>query len=348
MSKAKVVVTDYIEDDLDWEVEEMAKRDIDFSHHQLKTAPQEELVAAIKDADLIIVNMAPMPEEVISQLEQCKLIIRHGIGYDNVDTDACTKYSIRLANVPDYCAQEVAEQAVSLIFACARRLFESRRILEESSASGQWDFSTLGDIHRMHDQTLGIVGCGRIGSRVYRMTENIFAERMVCDPYMGDRRMAALGIENPHTLEEVLQGADYVTLHTPLNEETRYLIDEPQLRMMKQTAYLINSSRGAIVRTEALAKALREGWIAGAGIDVYEEEPPPVDLELFDLPNATLSAHLGWCSVESGWDIRHKIMMDVDNFLAGAPPRYTVNSAVEEKLGGKAYRTTDFGPRTSD
>ncbi len=348
MSTAKIVVTDFIEDDLDWEVEEMTKRDVDFSHHQLKLASEEELVAAIKDADVVIVNMAPMPEAVIGQLDNCKLIIRHGIGYDNVDADACTEHGIRLANIPDYCAQEVAEQAVSLILACARRLFESRRILEEASANGIWDFSTLGDIHRVQDQTLGIVGCGRIGSRVYRMMENVFAERMVCDPYMGDRRVAALGIKPPYALEEVLERADYVTMHTPLNDETHYLIDEPQLKLMKQSAYLINTSRGGVINTEALCKALREGWIAGAAIDVYEEEPPPADLELFDLPTATLSAHLGWCSVESGWDIRHKIMADVDNYLAGRPPRYTVNTEVEQKLGGKAYRTSDHGPRTTD
>ena len=338
MSQAKVVITDYIEDNLDWEVEEMKKRDIDFSYHQLKLAPQDELVSVIRDADVVIVNMAPMPAAVIDQLEKCKLIVRHGIGYDNVDGAACAARGIRLSNVPDYCAQEVSEQALALIFACTRRLFESRRILEEASASGIWDFSTLGPIHRMHDQTLGIVGCGRIGSRIYRMTENIFGKRMICDPYMGDRRLAALGVEERYTLEDVLRGSDVVTIHTPLNEETRYLSDEEQLRMMKPSAFLVNTARGAIVNTEALTKAVREGWIAGAGIDVYEVEPPPAELELFGLRDATLSAHLGWMSVEAGWDIREKIMQDVDNFLAGQPPRYTVNEEVEAVLGGAAYR----------
>ncbi|MCD6360411.1 MAG: C-terminal binding protein [Armatimonadetes bacterium] len=338
MADIRIVVTDYIEDDLDWEVEQMAERGVRFEYAQLKLAPEEELVEFIGDAEVVIVNMAPMPASVIEKLSNTRLIIRHGIGYDNVDTEACTRHGIRLANVPDYCAQEVAEQAISLIFCCARRLFESRRILEESAASGIWDFSTLGDIHRMSDQVLGIVGCGRIGSRVYRMTENVFAERMVCDPYMDDRRVAALGLNTQYTLEDVLQNADYITIHTPLNENTRYMIDEPQLKMMKPSAFLINTARGAIVKTEALIKALKEGWIAGAGIDVYETEPPPADLELFDLPGATLSSHLGWCSVEAGWDIRHKIMADVDNYLAGEPPRFTVNTEVEAVLGGKAYR----------
>ncbi len=338
MADTKIVVTDYIEHDLDWEVEQMKERGVNFSHAQLKLESEDALVEFIGDAEVVIVNMAPMPASVVSRLDKTKLIIRHGIGYDNVDTEACTAQGIRLANVPDYCAQEVAEQAVSLLLCCARRLFESRRILEESAASGIWDFSTLGDIHRISDQTLGIVGCGRIGSRVYRMTENLFGERIVCDPYMDDRRVAALGLDTERMLEDVLANSDYVTIHTPLNDQTRYLIDEPQLRMMKKSAFLVNSARGAIVRTEALVKALREGWIAGAGIDVYETEPPPADLELFDLPGATLSSHLGWCSVESGWDIRQKIVADVDNYLAGEPPRFTVNTEVEDKLGGKAYR----------
>ncbi len=338
MADTRVVVTDYIEGDLDWEVEQMKERGVDFSHAQLKLESEDALVEFIGDAEVVVVNMAPMPASVVSRLDKTKLIIRHGIGYDNVDTDACTAQGIRLANVPDYCAQEVAEQAVALLLCCARRLFESRRILEESSATGIWDFSTLGDIHRMSDQTLGIVGCGRIGSRVYRMTENLFGDRIVCDPYMDDRRLAALGLDAERTLEDVLANSDYVTIHTPLNDQTRYLIDEPQLRMMKKSAFLVNSARGEIVRTEALTKAIKEGWIAGAGIDVYETEPPPADMELFDLPGATLSSHLGWCSVEAGWDIRQKIVGDVDLFLAGQPPRFTVNPEVEAKLGGKAYR----------
>ncbi len=339
MADTRIVVTDYIEDNLDWEVEEMGKRPVTFEHAQLKLAGEDALVEFIGDAEVVVVNMAPMPESVIEKLSNTKLIIRHGIGYDNVDAEACSKHGIRLANVPDYCAQEVAEQAVSLVLCCARRLFESRRILEESSATGIWDFSTLGDIHRMSDQTIGIIGCGRIGSRVFRMTQNLFGEQMVCDPYMDDRRVAALGLETDYSLEDVLKGSDYITVHTPLNDQTKYLIDEPQLQMMKPSAFLVNTARGGIVKTEALVKALKEGWIAGAGIDVYETEPPPADLELFDLPGATLSSHLGWCSVEAGEDIRHKIVADIDNYLAGQPPRFTVNTEVEEALAGNAYRT---------
>lgn len=339
MPKTRVVITDYIEVDLDWEVETFAKvPDIQFEYHQLKLAPKTELIEKIKDAEIIVVNMAKFDEEVIAACGKCKLLIRHGIGYDNVDVAACTRHGIRFAYQPDYCATEVAEQAVALIFACARKLFTGRRILQKSSANQQWDFSTLGDIHRLMGSTLGIIGCGRIGGRVYRIMKAVGMNIMVCDPYIDDRQKGALGLDATYDLEEVLRQSDIVTMHTPLNAETRYMIDEPQLRMMKPSAYLINTSRGGVIRTEALEKALREEWIVGAGIDVYEVEPPPQDMDLFNHENATLSAHLGWCSVESGWDIRYKIAGDILACLDGRPPANTVNKEIDEVLGGKVYR----------
>lgn len=339
MPRAKVVVTDYIEVDLKWEEEQFAQMpDVDFEHYQLKLAPKEELIAKVADADIIVVNMARFDEEVIAGCKKCKLLIRHGIGYDNVDVAACTKHGIRFAYMPDYCATEVAEQAVALIFACARKLFTGRRILQASSATGQWDFSTLGDIHRLFGANLGIIGCGRIGGRVHRIMAAVGMNIMVCDPYLDDRQKGALGIEQTYELETVLREADIITLHTPLDDNTRHMIDEPQLRMMKPTAYLVNTSRGGVINTPALERALREGWIAGAGIDVYEVEPPPADMELFRLDTATLSPHLGWCSVEAGWTIRRKIMEDIRACLRGELPANTVNPEVEQLLGGRTYR----------
>ncbi len=339
MARTKIVVTDYIELDLDWEAEQLAGRpDVVFECHQLKLAPKEELIARIADADIIGVNMALFDEQVIAGCRKCKLILRHGIGYDNVDVAACTRNGIRLAYYPDYCATEVAEQAVALIFACARKLFVGRRILQESSERQQWDFSTLGDLHRLFGATLGIVGCGRIGGRVARMMSAVGMRIMVCDPGLDDRQRGALGIAESYDLEAVLREADVVTLHTPLNAQTRHMIDEPQLRLMKPTAYLVNTSRGGVINTPALERALREGWIAGAGIDVYEAEPPPADQELLRLPNATLSAHLGWCSVEAGWRIRQSILADIEACLRGDPPANTVNPEVGDVLGGKVYR----------
>jgi D-3-phosphoglycerate dehydrogenase len=335
----KVVVTDYIENDLDWEVEQFSQMEsVTFEHYQLKQAPKSELIAKVRDADIIVVNMAPFDAEVLGSLEKCQLLIRHGIGYDNVDVAACTANQVRFAYQPDYCATEVAETAVALIMACTRKLFASLDVLKDASANQIWNFAPMGEVHRMFGQTLGIVGAGRIGGRVCRMMRGFGMNIMVCDPYLDERQKGALGLAETHDLETVLREADIVTLHTPLTDETRYLIDEPQLRLMKPQAILVNTARGGVVNTAALAKALNEGWIGGAGIDVYEKEPPPPDMPLFACPNATLSAHIGWMSVEAGWHIRTKIMDDIKACLAGQLPANTVNKELDGLLGGKLYR----------
>jgi len=335
VEQLKIVVTDYIEPDLNWEAEELAKHDnVRFEQYQLKFAPQEELLSAIRVADVVVVNMAPMTAEVIGALERCRLIIRHGIGYDNVDLKAATAKGIRVANIPDYCPEEVAEHAIAHIFSCYRQVVRSRKVLEESSRKGTWDFSGVPRMFRMSGKTLGIVGCGRVGSRVLKKMEGMEMSSLVCDPYLSEERKRELKIECVD-LETVLKGADVVTLHTPLGEETRHLIGAPQLRLMKETAYLINTARGPIVDVDALAQALREGWIAGAGIDVYEKEPPDPTYPLFGLENAVLTPHLAWSSEEAGWDIRVKILEDIRRFMDGKPPRFVVNPEVEEVLGGQ-------------
>lgn len=339
MKQWKVVVTDYIENDLDWEVEQFSKLDnVTFEHYQLKQAPKAELIEKLKDADIVVVNMAGFDAEVIDALEKCQLVIRHGIGYDNVDVPACTRNKIRFAYQPDYCATEVAEQAVALIMCCARKLFASFEVLKDAAQTQIWNFVPMGEVHRLFGQTLGVIGCGRIGGRVVRMMQSFGVKIMVCDPYLDERQRGALGIDETYDLETVLREADIVTLHTPLNDQTRHMIDEPQLQLMKKSAILVNTARGGLIKTEALAKALNEGWIAGAGIDVYEKEPPPPDMPLFSAPNATLSAHIGWMSIEAGWDIRYKIMDDIMACIGGQPPKNTVNKELDSLLDGKVYR----------
>lgn len=339
MKQWKVVVTDYIENNLDWETEQFSKLgNVTFEHYQLKQAPKAELIEKISDADIVVVNMASFDPEVIASMEKCQLLIRHGIGYDNVNVPACTENRVRFAYQPDYCATEVAEQTVALIMCCARKLFASLEVLKDASATQIWNFAPMGEVHRLFGQTLGIIGCGRIGGRVVRIMKALGMKLMVCDPFIDERQKGALGIDEIYDMETVLREADIISLHTPLSDETRHMIDEPQLQMMKKSAILINTARGGLIKTEALARALREGWIAGAGIDVYETEPPPTDMPLFNAPNATLSAHIGWMSVEAGWDIRYKIMDDIKACMAGVAPRNTVNKEIDSLLGGKVYR----------
>jgi D-3-phosphoglycerate dehydrogenase len=322
--KLKVVVTDYIENDLDWEAERMAELGVDFACHQLKAAPESEVIDKCRDADIVVVNMVKMPESTIAELANLKLVIRHGAGYDNVDVDALTRRGIVLEYIPDYCADEVAEQAIALIFACARKVVWGRKVLDDSVARGEWDFKPIQPMFRMAGQTVGIVGCGRIGSLVYRKLEHFGFKFLICDPYLSDKRKADLGIETLG-LKEVVSAADYVSVHTPLNDETRHIMNAETIGWMKESAYLVNTSRGGMVDTDALADALKAGRIAGAAIDVYEKEPPRPDFPLLGLENCICSPHLSWYSVDAERTIREKIVQDIEMFIDGTGPRLPVN-----------------------
>ncbi|MBT3374336.1 MAG: C-terminal binding protein [Lentisphaerae bacterium] len=321
----KVVVTDYIEDNLDWEAAELAKAGIEFEAFQLKFQPEDEVVAKLADADAIVVNMVKMTRSLLERLPKCKLLIRHGIGYDNVDVPACTDLGIQFAYQPDYCKIDVAEHAIALIMACGRKVLWSRQTLDNASATGQWDFSSLFPIYRLEGKTLGIVGVGRIGSRVYQKLRSFGFRILGNDPYLSEERKAELDGISFVDQKTLFAESDYVTIHTPLNDETRHIVNAKTLSWMKPEAYLINTSRGPMVDADALADALQAGKIAGAAIDVYEVEPPPQDLCLFDCPNIILTPHIGWASEEAGQEIRQSILDDIRAFADGKNARCVVN-----------------------
>jgi D-3-phosphoglycerate dehydrogenase len=314
--KIKIVVTDYIEEDLNWEREQLrSSPSVTFDAYQLKHAPEDQLVEKVRDADIIVVNMAKFNARVINALENCQLIIRHGVGYDNVDVAALTRKGITLINIPDYCVEEVAEQTVMLIFNCARKFIRQQESMTRSVEKGQWDFDLVYPIYQISDKTMGIIGCGRIGSTVFRMMKGFNMKYLICDPYLTEARKNELGIKTV-PLNEVLIESDIVTIHTPLNDETRHLISEAQLKTMKQTSFIINTARGGILDENAIVKACQQGWIAGAALDVYEfREPPNKKSKLLAVENITLTPHLAWYSVESEWKIRKKIIDNIKLFI---------------------------------
>jgi D-3-phosphoglycerate dehydrogenase len=327
-------ITDYIEPDLGWEEEQCKKLGVDFSYYQLKTAPPDVLIKHCADADILLVNMAKMNPEVMAGLTKVKVMIRHGIGYDNFDLPAATENGIICANQPTASSEDVAEQAIMLMVAVWRKIFIQREILTESVANGKWIFDTIYPVYRMGGKTLGIIGCGNIGSYVLRKMRSFGMKILVDDPYLSKERYAELEIE--HTpLEEVLKAADIVTIHVPVTDETRGMFNARTLRLMKKTAILINTARGPMINIPDLAEALKNGVIAGAGIDVYDQEPPSPDYPLFGMKNAVLTPHLAWYSVEGGWDIRYTIMDDLKAFLAGRPPKSVVNPEVLSSPGLK-------------
>lgn len=323
-SKLKIVVTDFIESDLNWEAAEMAKRGHDFRTFQLKQAPAAEVIAATADADVVVVNMVKITPEVIAGWKRVKLVIRHGAGYDNVHIPTLTARGIVCEYIPDYCSHEVAEQAIALMYACARKVVWSRKVLDDSVARGEWDFAPIQPMFRLAGSTVGIVGCGRIGSLVLEKLRGQEVKFLICDPYLPKAQQKELGITTL-SLKEVCQASDFVTLHPPLNDETRGLMNAESIAWMKPTAYLINTSRGGVVDVDALAAALKKRTLAGAGVDVFTKEPPKLDYPLLNLDNVVLTPHLSWYSKDAEKSIREKIVQDIDMYAAGTGPRIPVN-----------------------
>jgi D-3-phosphoglycerate dehydrogenase / 2-oxoglutarate reductase len=316
MQTVRVVVTDYIEQDLNWEEQVFQELGVEFSQHQLKFANLDELVEATRLADVIIVNMAPFDEALISRLERCRMIIRYGIP---------------VVNIPDYCVAEVAEQALMLIMACQRKLKQQLHSMHLSAQAGKWIFDPVYPVYQMQGKTVGIVGLGRIGGTLYRMLSGFGVKFLVHDPYLSDKRKAEYGVSTC-SLEQLLRESDIVTIHCPLKwDETYHMFDAPQFQTMKETAILVNTARGAIVNLDALDAALTAGDIAQAGIDVYEVEPPPADLPILHNQRAVCTPHLSWLSEESGWTIREKIVDEVRRFLDGVPPLNPLNPEVLDR-----------------
>jgi D-3-phosphoglycerate dehydrogenase len=317
-------ITDYIEPDLRWEERECRKLGVDFSSYQLKDAPPEEIIRRVKDADIVLVNMAKITREVIAGLDRVKLILRHGIGYDNVDVAAATAAGIVFANEATASSEDVAEHAVMLILETFKKKKTQDVVLKDWVRTGRWDSRKIHPLYRLKGKTLGIVGCGNIGSRVLKKMSGFGMTIRVSDPYLSKKRLRELGVA--HTpFEEILKVSDIVTIHVPVTAETRGMFNRKTISLMKKSAVLVNTARGPVVQTEDLVRALEKKTIAGAGLDVFEQEPPPAKLAYSRMDNLILSPHIAWYSEEGGWDIRRMIMDDVRAFLRGELPRSVVN-----------------------
>ncbi len=282
------------------------------------------------------VNMVAITRPLVESWTRCRTVIRHGVGYDNVDLKALDDAGIPLCYIPDYCVEEVAEQAIALIFASARRVVSSRKVLDESSANGRWDFRDTIPVFRMAGQKLGILGCGRIGSRVYEKLKSFgFKFRSATRISL---KIASGSWASRRGQGDALPRVGLITIHTPLTPETRYIVNRETLAMMKPSAYVVNTARGGMVDSAALAEALEKSIIAGAAIDVYETEPPRPDYPLFGQRNAILTPHLAWYSEDAGIRIREIILLEIERAMNGLPPRYIANSVKSVRTPAEAQQ----------
>jgi len=321
----RILVTDYVWPNLDPETEVLKRID-----GQLVVAPNGEeatLVELARDCDAIMTCFAKVTPNVVRAATRCKVIARYGIGVDNIAVDVATERGIVVTNVPEYCIDEVSDHAMALLLAAARKV----ALYDRHVKAGTWDINVGKPIFRIRGRTLGLAGSGKIGRAIAAKAQAFGMRVIVYDPYLSDEAIRAIGARKVE-LEDLFRDSDFLSLHAPLTDETRHMVNERTLRLMKPTAVVINTARGALVDTAALARALQEGWIAGAGIDVQPQEPPPADDPLLRCENAILTPHAAFYSEESLVELQTKTAEEVVRVLSGRMPVSVVNKAVLQKV----------------
>jgi len=318
-NKFKVVITDCDHGSIEEEKKEFGRIGAELILAQIKE--EEDLIRVCKEADGLINQYARLTRRVLENLPKCKVISRYGVGLDPVDLRAATDFGIIVANVPDYCVDEVADQALSMILALIRKTV----FFDQKVKSDQWDFRQGRPIHRIKGKTLGLIGSGRIGLEVAKRISAFGVRVMAFDPYL---QKTPAGIELMD-LDTVLKESDFISIHCPLNEATRHLIGEKEFKKMAKKPLLINTSRGPIIDEKALIQALVEGRISGTGLDVLEKEPPDPQNPFLKMENVILSPHVGFYSEESIHELKRRAAKIVSMVLSGKWPKSVVNPEVK-------------------
>ena len=284
---------------------------------------EEELLSLVEGADAILTCFRHVTPAVVRAGVQLQTIARYGVGVDNIAVDVATEQGIPVSNVPVYCVDEVAEHAIALLLALARKT----AAYDASVRRGEWDIAIGMPIHRLAGSVLGIVGFGYIGRAVAHRAQGLGMHVLVAGPTESPAAIRDAGVEL-RTLEALLAEVDAVTLHVPLTSETRHLMNADRLALMNSGAVLINCSRGAVVDHDALADALESGRLRGAGLDVFEPERLPVDHRLMTMANTVLTPHVAFYSEESIAELQRSAAANVAAVLQGRQPGNIVNPGV--------------------
>jgi phosphoglycerate dehydrogenase-like enzyme len=330
MPRFRVVVADFIVDEL------RPERDVldDIAHVEMLNAHSEaDLIGRVETADAIMLyhNIA-VTRATLARLERCKLIVRCGVGFDNVDYRFARERGIPVANVPDYGTEEVADSAIGLMLALTRGIaFLNNRLQRRE---GDWAYMPAAPLHRLRGRVFGIVGLGRIGTAAALRAKALGMDVAFFDPYKPDGSDKALGVRRIEKLDDLLRVAFVLSVHCPLTPDTRNLIDARTLNLMANGSYLVNTARGAVVDAVAVATAIRSGKLAGAAIDVLPQEPPPDDHPLLVAwrdpadpchDRVILNPHAAFYAEEGLLDMRVKGAQACRRALLGEPLRNVVN-----------------------
>jgi D-3-phosphoglycerate dehydrogenase len=313
----KVVITDCNHGSIEDERAVFSESGADLELTQI--SHEDEIIARCHDVDGLLSQYAPLTRRVFEGLPRCKVVSRYGVGVDGIDLQAATEFGIIVANVPDYCADEVSDHTLALFLSWVRKVI----LLDQSIRSGTWDFRVAIPIHRLNGKTYGIVGCGRIGQRVARRVSAFGLRVIGYDPYLTVVR----GIQLV-SFARLLAESDFISIHCPLTESTHHLFGRDEFRRMERKPLVMNLSRGAVVNEAALIEALDRGWINGAALDVLEKEPPDTRNLLMRRENVILSPHIGFYSEESKSELKRRAAGNVSSVFAGKLPMSVVNKDV--------------------
>jgi D-3-phosphoglycerate dehydrogenase len=293
-----------------------------------RATDESELSAYLPTTDAIVIYHAisNVGEFSFARAPRCRCVVRAGVGYDNVDLAAATRHGVIVCNVPDYGTEEVADHAIMFLLALARRLVTSHQAIR----GGTWDYQSALGTPRLRGKTLGLVGCGRIGSAAALRGKALGLDVVFYDPYLRQGMDKALGIRRVYRLEELLEQSHFVSLHCYLDQTTHHLMNAQTIVRMRPGAYLINTARGPVVDENALLAALDSGHVAGAALDVVEREPLENE-RLRQHPSVLLTPHTAFYSVEGYAELRTKTAEEIRRILLGEPPRNAVNVVAGRK-----------------
>jgi D-3-phosphoglycerate dehydrogenase / 2-oxoglutarate reductase len=301
------------------EIEQAVLDDVCPKIEWLACKTEDEIIAQCGHGEGILIQYAPMTRRVLEKLPNCKVIARYGVGVDTVDLKAAAELGIIVSNVPDYGTNEVSDHALAMMLCLTRKIALANDLVKR----GEWDFRLMYPVRRHQVQTIGIVGIGRIGSAMAHKTHAMGMRVLAFDPAIDASQVP--DYVTLVSLEELMSQSDVVSVHCPLTEATRNLIDERVLRLMKPSAYLVNTARGSIVDEAALDKMLSERKLAGAAMDVLSAEPGKPQHPLFRHSNFLCTPHMAWHSEESAQELKRKAAEEVRRVLRGEAPMYQVN-----------------------
>ncbi len=313
----KVVVTDHRFPSLALEKEVLGEIGADIV--DLTNGRTDEFLPECESADAMLVGLKVIDRDIIARLKKCKVIVRYGIGIDNVDIAAAEEKGIAVCNVPDYAIDEVAEHALTLLLIGARKIIPADRMIRE----GGWSIINLGAMHRFSAMVVGVIGLGRIGGNLARKCAGLGFKVLGYDPVLTawphDEAVAIV------TMEELLSRADLISVHVPQMPQTSGLIGTRELSLLKPNCFIVNTSRGGVIKEQSLLEALEGKKIAGAALDVFEEEPLPMSSPLRQLNNVIFTPHMSWLSEEARQNLQRKAAEEVLRGLTGKALKNRVN-----------------------